>query len=285
MPPLRLRHYHLASPAHPPYSHASYIQSLLVSRLLAHKSSPETTPPLPPTLLTFSPSPIYTTGRREATNITPDQLSTLTAPLHSPSASQTADFAALPRGGLLTFHGPGQLVAYPILDLHHPTLKSTPFSPSAFIGTRTYICLLEKTTIALLKHFGIASKTTENPGVWVNDDQKIAAVGVHLRRYVTSFGTALNVTTDLRWFERIVACGLVGKGMCSMESVAGDKLAGSVLTVEEVGRVWAKELADRLGAQVEHVARGWELFEEGSGEREELRKAEGVLEEDGGTGK
>ncbi len=131
------------------------------------------------------------------------------------------------RGGEITFHGPGQLVIYPILDLTRLRLTA-----------RDYVALLERATIQTLRRWLLPGKRTENPGVWIIDpateagtaprgkiesvrdeepEKKIAALGVHLRRGITSYGVCLNVHTYLRWYRRIVQCGLWGKGVTSME--------------------------------------------------------------------
>lgn len=90
-------------------------------------------------------------------------------------------------------------------------------------------------------HYGIKSFTTDNPGVWTSEDEKIASVGVHLRRNVTSHGVGINVGTDLGWFDRIVACGLVGKKTTSFEK-AGVK----GVELEDVGKAFAEELVRSL---------------------------------------
>lgn len=130
----------------------------------------------------------------------------------------------------MTFHGPGQLIAYPILDLR--THKLTP---------RHYVCLLEKTLIATCGKHGIEAMTTEHTGVWTSPDDKIAAIGVHMRRNVTSHGVGLNLNTDLWWFDRIVACGLEGKRTTSFakEGVVGQ-------SVEDVGDEFVRGVAERL---------------------------------------
>ena len=98
---------------------------------------------------------------------------------------------------------------------------------------------------------------TDNPGVWTSPDDKIASVGVHLRRGVASHGVGLNVSTDLGWFERIVACGLVGKRATSLER---EGVGG--LRVEEVARVLAGKFAEEL----EGVGQVVEVGEESMGE-------------------
>lgn len=291
--PRVLRHLHL--PSITPFSHTSTLQTTLVSQFLTHKaltsSKPPPSSPIPPaptpTLLTFVPTPVYTTGRRELGTLTTDQINLLKRPLPSAkdkdqgededaalhaNTSQHAEVQETLRGGQITFHGPGQLVIYPILDLKginspgstSPQPQSQPqgAAPSPApkwpkgISARCYVHLLEETTIRTLSRFGIAGRRTENPGVWVDADTKIAALGVHLRRNVTGFGVGLNVSTDLRWFERIVACGLEGKRTTSMTAEMlkarggggeGGK-AGSFggPTTEEVADVWAAEFAAGL---------------------------------------
>lgn len=115
-----------------------------------------------------------------------------------------AEFFKTNRGGLITFHGPGQLVAYPILNLKD-------FTPSI----RWYVCHLEKTIIDLCKQYNLNAKTTPDTGVWI-DDRKICAMGVHGKRYITSHGLALNCDIDLKWFDHIVPCGLTGKSVTSL---------------------------------------------------------------------
>lgn len=115
-----------------------------------------------------------------------------------------AEFFRTNRGGLITFHGPGQLVAYPILNLTH-------FKPSM----RWYICTLEKTIINACRQFGIQARTTEHTGVWV-ENRKIAAIGVHGRRYITTHGVSLNCDTDLAWFKHILPCGIEDKDVTSL---------------------------------------------------------------------
>lgn len=232
-----LRHAHL--PHVTSFAHAQQLQQALVQQFLSHKALVSSTsrspsePPLPPpplpTILTFTPTPVYTLGRREHGSLSAQQKSLLLAPLiprrpfsHNPHRKfEYAQIEETQRGGQTTFHGPGQLVIYPIIDLK-------PFVPFGLYGrgltVRSYVELLEQSTIDALAEWGINGTRTDNPGVWEKRtdgeegmERKIAALGVHLRRNVTSYGVGLNIKTDLAWFDRIVACGLVGKGVTTMD--------------------------------------------------------------------
>ncbi len=120
-----------------------------------------------------------------------------------------AQIVDVDRGGDITFHGPGQLVAYPIVDLR-----------ARGIGPTDYVRGLERALLVALDEFGIAGALIRGkPGIWV-DGAKIAALGVRVQRGVTSHGVALNVTTDLTWFEAIVPCGLAGSSITSIESIS-----------------------------------------------------------------
>jgi lipoyl(octanoyl) transferase len=120
------------------------------------------------------------------------------------------DVFEIERGGDVTFHGPGQLVGYPILDLtgHKPDLH-------------WYLRTLERALIAALAELGIpAGRNPGATGVWT-DNRKIASIGVHVKQWVTWHGFALNVTTDLSQFGRIVPCGIPGVEMTSVERELG----------------------------------------------------------------
>jgi len=117
------------------------------------------------------------------------------------------------RGGDVTYHGPGQLVVYPILDLKG-------------YGYRLirYVDQLEEVILRTLKDFGMEGKKDSlNRGVWVNGE-KIASLGVTIKRWVSFHGLALNYETDLSYFDLIHPCGLVGKKMTSMEKILGKKV-------------------------------------------------------------
>ena len=117
----------------------------------------------------------------------------------------------IPRGGNATWHGPGQLVGYPILDLS-----------DRGADVHVYLRRLEGVLVDALADFGIAAGRREGyAGVWLDERRKIASIGVGVRRWVTSHGFALNVCCDLKRFEAIVPCGLQGVEMTSMSRVLG----------------------------------------------------------------
>lgn len=121
-----------------------------------------------------------------------------------------AEFYKTNRGGLITFHGPGQLVAYPIINLKN--LENP--------GVRCYVSAIEETIITMCKSFSIKAERSPHTGVWVSDN-KICAIGIHASRHITSHGLALNCNTDLKWFEHIVPCGIEGKGVTSLTRELG----------------------------------------------------------------
>jgi lipoyl(octanoyl) transferase len=124
------------------------------------------------------------------------------------------------RGGDVTYHGPGQLVGYPILDLN-PDRRDL----------HRYVRGLEEALIRAAGTFGIeAGRVAGLTGVWVGDE-KVAAIGVRVSRWVTSHGFALNVTTDLDYFRLIVPCGITDRGVTSLE-----RLLGRHVSTAEVGR-------------------------------------------------
>lgn len=138
------------------------------------------------------------------------------------------EFHQTDRGGDITYHGPGQVIGYPIVDLREWKRDVV-----------AYVRMLEQVLIDALSDFGIlAGRVAGATGVWV-DGRKVAAIGVHISRWVTSHGFALNVTTDLTYFQFIVPCGLT-KPVTSMQQL------GSAASREQV-----------IAALVRHFARGF----------------------------
>lgn len=149
--------------------------------------------------------------------------------------SINATYYRINRGGDITYHGPGQLVGYPIIDLE-----------SFKLGVKEYVHLLEEVIINTLKHFGIASERYEGAtGVWLDTGspraRKICAIGVRISRYVSMHGYALNVNTDLKYFSYINPCGFQDKGVTSMQ-----KELGSEVAMNDVKKVFIAEFEKAL---------------------------------------
>jgi lipoyl(octanoyl) transferase len=165
------------------------------------------------------------------------------------------EFHSTDRGGDITYHGPGQVVGYPIVDL---------------AGIRRdvawYVRQLEEAMIRASEEWGIEAKRVPGlTGVWVEaasgGEEKLAAIGVHLSRWVTSHGFAYNVATDLRYFDLIVPCGIAGKQATSLERLLGR----GVSTAEAAPRI-ARHLAEVFGfrlrpASPAELEEGLESFE------------------------
>ena len=150
-----------------------------------------------------------------------------------------AQFFHIDRGGDITFHGPGQLVCYPILDLER-----------IGIGLREYIEALEEAVIRTVAEYGIAAgRIAGASGAWIDPGKarprKICAIGVRSSRYVTMHGFALNVTTDLEWFSRINPCGFTDRGVTSIAAETG-----SQPSIQEVKQLVIRELATALQCEI-----------------------------------
>ncbi|KAJ3306632.1 hypothetical protein HDV03_004762 [Kappamyces sp. JEL0829] len=151
-------------------------------------------------LLLLSHPPTFTVGRSIKENTEGS------AELAAKLKEKGAEYIYSKRGGKITFHGPGQLVGYPILNLRDFRL-----------GVREYVARLEALIgDVCLNDFGVATQTSSDTGVWVGGTRKIAALGIQVQRHVTSHGFALNCNTDLAWFDHIVPCGLADKTATSL---------------------------------------------------------------------
>src|SRR5215472_14322822 len=176
-------------------------------------------------LLLLEHEPVYTIGR------TPDR-SSLFATASRPNRDDEPGAAHLPhplfainRGGQATYHGPGQLMGYPIIDLRR-----------CGQDLHKYLRWLEQLLIGVLAHYGIAASRRESlTGVWVGD-RKIASIGVGVRHWITMHGFALNVCGDLSPFNHIVPCGINNIAMTSMEKETGRafSVAGIAASLEEL---------------------------------------------------
>jgi len=150
-----------------------------------------------------------------------------------------ASFYKINRGGDITYHGPGQIVGYPIFDIEE--MK---------IGIKEYICLLEESIINTLAEYGLkTSRLTGATGVWLDTNspeaRKICAIGVRASHYVTMHGFALNVNTNLDYFKHINPCGFVDKGVTSME-----KELASKQDIEEIKRCLLENIKKSFGIEI-----------------------------------
>ena len=190
------------------------LQQSLFDALIARKRAGS--PPVPDagsapddagTILLVEHPPVYTLGKSGHTEnllVTREALE-----------GMGAQFFHIDRGGDITFHGPGQLVCYPILDLER-----------IGIGLREYIEALEEAVIRTVARYGItAGRVAGASGVWIDPGgrrpRKICAIGVRSSRFITMHGFALNVSTDLEWFTRINPCGFTDRGVTSIASETG----------------------------------------------------------------
>jgi lipoyl(octanoyl) transferase len=191
-----------------PYRTAWDYQEKLYAELMAKKLAGEKS--FPGHLLFCEHPPVFTLGKsgsRENLLIDEEML-----------AQRGIEFYHINRGGDITFHGPGQIVGYPILDLEQLSL-----------GIKGYIEKLEESVILLLTEYGItAGRLDGATGVWLDAEKpslarKICAIGVKAGRYITMHGFAFNVNTDLFYYQYINPCGFVDKGVTSMEKELGEK--------------------------------------------------------------
>ena len=165
-------------------------------------------------LLLLQHRPVYTAGRRQTEVTIKDEQNRL--------QSLGADFISASRGGQLTYHGPGQVVGYPLIDLAR-------YSPN--IGSRDYVCRLQRMLKQYLQEHDIPTVHSEHAGVFLDSSTKIASIGVQVRHRLTSHGFAINITKEpLAWFNQIVACGLNDVRAGSVES----KLDKDIVVEDEI---------------------------------------------------
>src|SRR5712691_7978588 len=150
------------------------------------------------------------------------------------------------RGGDITYHGPGQIVGYPILNLG-----------AIRRDVVWYVRMLEEAMIRATAEFGItAERVGGKTGIWVragNSGEKLAAIGVHISRWITSHGFAYNVSTDLRYFDLIVPCGIAGGRATSLEKLLGRSVAVNEikpLLARRLGEVFGLEMREASGAEL-----------------------------------
>ena len=213
------------------YQQAWDLQEKLFNEVVERKVRNRNLPPeqqeAPVHYLLFCEHPhVYTLGKSGSTEnllAGPEELK-----------EKSVSFYKINRGGDITYHGPGQIVAYPILDLDF-----------FFTDIHKYLRFLEEAVIMTLKDFGVESSRYEGyTGVWIEPDnpvkaRKICAMGVRCSRWVTMHGLAFNIATDLSYFGNIVPCGITDKAVTSLS-----KETGTEINPEEVKPVLQKHLAD-----------------------------------------
>jgi len=182
----------------------------------------------PEHLLLLEHPHVYTLGR----NATPGDV--VLAP--ELLAARGIEVAESDRGGQVTYHGPGQLVGYPVIDLD-PDRRDV----------RRYVHDLQETLIRTLAEYGVEARRRDGQafvGVWVGEE-KIASLGIHLKRWITTHGFALNVATELDYFSGIVACGLPDVRLTSIQ-----RLTGTAPPLPEVAAVYARCFAAVFGRRL-----------------------------------
>src|SRR5579872_3179341 len=178
---------------------------------------------LPDCCLLLEHQPVYTAGKRTAVS-------------DRPVGDPGAPVVDVDRGGKITWHGPGQLTAYPIIKLREP------------LDVVDYVRALEESMIRVCAEFGLLAVRVEGrTGAWIPasrglPDRKVGAIGARVARGVTMHGLALNCDCDLSWFDRIVPCGIRDAGVTTLSAETGRRI-----TVAEVTPVLERHLADALG--------------------------------------
>jgi lipoyl(octanoyl) transferase len=212
------------------YDDAYAIQTRTHDRILASRATPD---PAIATLLLVEHDPVITVTKRKD------------APAHVVTPAHVLEQLGIQRrdtdrGGDVTYHGPGQLVVYPIVDLNALRLK-----------LHDYVRLLEQSIIGTLAQWDIrAQRDPGATGVWVEHDNhlaKIAAIGIRVRKWITLHGLAVNVDPDMSHFTHIVPCGLAGRPVVSIKQILGDDTP----TLDTFADALSATLADRLTAQYE----------------------------------
>lgn len=188
-------------------------------------------------LILVEHEPVYTTGLRSAT-YDERYFKELKAALDKYQLK--ADFVETNRGGLITFHGPGQLVAYPIVNLADFNIKRS---------IRRYVELLEETLIETLERSGVPNTHTRPgyPGVWIKGTRKLAFVGISCRNYRTMHGVALNCNCNLAYFKQIQSCGIEDAIITSIGEEGGRS------DLQKVADDFIVSFCNRFNCKVENI--------------------------------
>ncbi|SCV04035.1 LANO_0G07756g1_1 [Lachancea nothofagi CBS 11611] len=203
-----------------------------------------------PIVLTFEFEPTYTGGKRSKKALSPEDISRFENFIPKTQVNNPPPkFVQAERGGQITFHGPGQVVAYLIMDL-----KSFNQFPA-----KCLVSAIEDSTISALKNvpqnsdgstLELKACKAQETGVWIDDSLKIASIGVHVRRSITSHGVCINVCPDLSYLNNFVMCGLPDSRATSIQ----EQIPQASCTTRDVSITFVNELAKKLGIEtVERV--------------------------------
>jgi lipoyl(octanoyl) transferase len=210
------------------------LQQKIVAQKSNNRSLPETEQQATNNYLLFVEHPhVYTLGKSG------DENNLLISDTFLKSINAT--YYKINRGGDITYHGPGQLVVYPVLDLEN-----------FFTDIHKYLRLLEETVIKILSGYNIiAGRSNGETGVWLDTEtpkaRKICAIGVHCSRWVTKHGLAFNINNDMSYFQHIVPCGITDKAVTSLEKELGRKV-----DMEEVKQKLKKHFAEIFECELEN---------------------------------
>ena len=214
------------------YAYGQSLQSQYIQRLSNGFGNPA--------LLLFEFKPVYTCGLRRSSSI-------ITSADIERFRSLGADFHETDRGGLMTFHGPGQLVAYPILPLQHPFLRLT---------LRLYITRLERTLVDTCREIIDQTRVypgTENgravnyAGAWIDNQRKVAFMGVRYSRGVTSHGVSINCSINMNWFDHIIPCGFNRQQITSLSDEVSH---GKSVTIEQMTPIFLRHFQRIFNAEL-----------------------------------
>lgn len=208
------------------WDYQKMVQKKLIDEKLAKRTNPDAEVDANDYLLYVEHPHVYTLGKSgDAANLLKNE---------SQLKQLNASFVEIDRGGDITYHGPGQIVGYPIFDLDR-------YDTDLHI----YLRNLEEAMILVLAHYGFKGERIKGlTGVWVNG-AKICAMGIKCSRWVTMHGFAFNVNTNMSYFSHIVPCGITDKPVCSLS-----QLLGRTVAIDEVKKLITESLAKVFGFNV-----------------------------------
>lgn len=209
------------------------LQQKVVAQKTANRNCPEEKQKITDNYLLFVEHPhVYTLGKSG------DEHNLLVNDTFLKSIGAT--YYKINRGGDITYHGPGQLVVYPVFDLEN-----------FYTDIHKYLRMLEEAVILTLAEYGIvAGRSQKETGVWLDAEipdkaRKICAIGVHCSRWVTKHGIGFNINTDLAYFQHIIPCGIIGKSVTSMQ-----KELGREVNTQEVKEHFKKHFASLFACEI-----------------------------------